>query len=593
MLSCVVMNHRSRPRPSAVLLILGVLVALGLLVRWLHTPPPLPVIPGYNVLYINADSFNRAHTPFHGYQRNTMPFTAELAKEGVVMDGMINPSGWTNENLASIFSGLSSPIHGVETRMRNVHARWFTPIEMLREHGYRAPRLQGWQMDQNHAELGFEGLEALHPAEWIERHGREGRFFLFHQFLGPHLPYNGDRRETEILATFFPSMGYRDAAQRRRMESTILKHTVIVNDGTITFRPEDTVPVHAFYDGELLLLDREIERAVRALERAGLRESTIIVVSADHGEELLEHGFVGHASTSRHAQLFDEIVRVPFLIVFPRALPAGRRVATQVRGIDIMPTVLELLGLETPDYLEGRSFLPVIEGRETADRPAFIQTSRAGYGEPDPDSVVDRIHAVRADGWKFLHYNYQEHRERYELYDLANDPGERENVLAAHPEIAARLQGMLEEWRERCATWPAPDPASLERRSPWQRLKAWLFGRPVRTDFTGVPSPPVIVTPRDSVVISVATDNGRAVIGWTGEPDVPYVIGYDAGLAEYHITGEIPVIGNEKIYGPFPAIYWNTYLTLFSPYKVRVSIDKQPREWSPWLHFEVKAADAP
>lgn len=238
---------------AAILLV--VLPAVLLLYRWLHEPPPLPRIPGYNVLYITADSFNRRHTPFHGYHRNTMPFTARLADEGAVFDAMINPSAWTNENLVSIFSGLSSPIHRVETRMRNIHAKWVTPIEILREHGYRAPRLQGWQMDQNHSELGFEGLEAVHPAEWIERHGREGRFFLFHQFLGPHLPYNGDRRETEIWSTFAREVVYRSAAQKRRMEETVLKHTVIVNDGKIRFEPSDSEPIHAYYDGELLLLD--------------------------------------------------------------------------------------------------------------------------------------------------------------------------------------------------------------------------------------------------------------------------------------------------------------------------------------------------
>lgn len=234
--------------------------------------------------------------------------------------------------------------------------------------------------------------------------------------------------------------------------------------------------------------------------------------------------------------------------------------------------------------------LPILAGREAEDRTAFVQTSRAGYGEPNPDSVTDRIHAVRTPGWKLIHTNYAAHRERYELYDLANDPGERVNVIDAYPERAADLKAQLEAWRARCADWRPPDPAAVERRTPWQRIRA-LFSRPVRTDFTGVPSPPSILTPRDSVVLTARTDGGRAVIRWTGEPDVPYVIGYDVGLAEYHMTGEIPVIGNEKVYGPFPSLYWNTYLVLFSPYKVRVSIDKEPREWSPWLTFEVKTTD--
>jgi len=71
---------------------------------------------------------------------------------------------------------------------------------------------------------------------------------------------------------------------------------------------------------------------------------------------------------------------------------------------------------------------------------------------------------------------------------------------------------------------------------------------------------------------------------------VPYVIGYECGVGDYHLSGEIPVEGPGKIFGPFPARYWNTYLTLYSPYRVRVAIDVEPREWSPWVRFEVHAA---
>ena len=87
----------------------------------------------------------------------------------------------------------------------------------------------------------------------------------------------------------------------------------------VRFEPEDVEAVHALYDGGLLLLDREIERTIKTLEQLDLLENTIVIIGADHGEELLEHGFVGHASTSREARLYDEITNIPFLIFFSGA----------------------------------------------------------------------------------------------------------------------------------------------------------------------------------------------------------------------------------------------------------------------------------
>lgn len=559
--------------------------------HWFFKVPSRPAVPMYNVLYIHADSFNRRHIQIYGYRRRTMPFLTELAESGVVFDKMINPSGWTNENLVSIFSSLSSPVHKVETRRHNIDPAWITPLEIIRSYGYRAPRLQGWQMDQNHNELGFEGLENVHPAEWLEQHGKEGPFFLFHQFLIPHLPYNGDHHDTDIQLQFLKPGMFKNAESESRVMNTVYKNTVIPKDGRIVFKPEDKEPIEALYDGELALLDSEIRRTVETLDRLGLRESTIIVVSADHGEEVMEHNFVGHASTNRNGHLFDEIVNVPYIIVFPKKLPQGKFITTQVRGIDAMPTILDLLGMPVPDFLEGRSLMPVIRGEETKDRTAFIQTSRAGYGEPDPMNVKDRIRAVRDGTWKLVHYFYQENPTRFELYHVAVDSYEQRNVIDSYPQVANELRRQLLDWITRESLMKPPPADYLSLKSPYQRLCDWLFRRHRRTDFSGVPSPPKILSPEDGKVYTGLSDSGMAVIRWTGEADVPYVIQYEVGTGDYHLTDEIAVDGPQKVFGPFALKYWNTYLTLYNPYKVRVAIDKEPRDWSPWVHFEVKSVE--
>ncbi|MEE8349344.1 MAG: sulfatase, partial [Acidobacteriota bacterium] len=417
-----------------------VFCTLGIYV--LTVTPALPEVPGYNVLFLTGDSFNKKHLSIYGYRRDTMPFLSQLAKESVVFDQMINPSGWTNENLISIFTSLSSPVHKVETRGRSIDPDWITPIEILKEYGYQAPR---WQGTDNHLNLGFDEVSTLHPSQWLEEHGKEGRFFLFYHFIQPHLPYNGNGDDDVFLSYFSPEMFPGDDS-RQRVMSTVHRNVIIENNGSVQFEPEDQEAVHALYDGELLLLDREIERTIKTLEKLDLLENTIVIIGADHGEELLEHGFVGHASTSREARLYDEIINIPFLILFPRKLPSGKRITTQVRGIDVMPTVLELLEIPPVAYLEGRSLVPVINGQETGHRTAFSQSSRAGYQEEDPENVTERIRAVRTGDWKLIHHHYLDNPTSFELYNLLEDPLERHNLIERNPDKANQLKTLLTDW---------------------------------------------------------------------------------------------------------------------------------------------------
>ena len=422
-----------------------------------------------------------------------MPFLSGLAREAVVFDQMVTPSGWTNESLISIFTSLSSPVHKVETRGRSLDPQWMTPIEILKEYGYQAPRAQG---TDNHLNLGFDEVSTLHPAQWLEEHGKEGRFFLFYHFIQPHLPYNGNGDSDLFLSYFNPEM-FPSEDSRQRVMSTVHKNVIIENNGMVRFEPEDVEAVHALYDGELLLLDREIERTIKTLEQLDLLENTIVIIGADHGEELLEHGFVGHASTSREARLYDEIINIPFLIFFPRRLPSGKRITTQVRGIDVMPTVLELLEIPPVDYLEGRSLIPVIDGQETGHRIAFIQSSRAGYQEEDPENVTDRIRAVRTGDWKLLHHHYLENPTSFELYNLIEDPLEQQNVTHRYPDKANELKNLLTDWMMSQAEVSPPPPELYIPEPRYQSILEYIQKRFKRRDLSGVPSPPVVLSPID------------------------------------------------------------------------------------------------
>src|SRR5262249_39392564 len=156
----------------------------------------------------------------------------------------------------------------------------------------------------------------------------------------------------------------------------------------------------------------------RELEAQRLLDDTIVVVTADHGEEFLEHGTLAHGD-----HLYEETVRVPLVIAGP-GVPAGRRTDT-AQGIDLMPTIATLLGIEAPAGLPGRDLLAT---RDAGDTVCEI-VSGFGDGGAGRGTV-----ALRAGQWKLIR---SAEGDSIELYDLVNDPGQRTNVAAAHPESAA------------------------------------------------------------------------------------------------------------------------------------------------------------
>ena len=211
----------------------------------------------------------------------------------------------------------------------------------------------------------------------------------------------------------------------------------------------------ARYDGEIRCTDEHVAAILRMLRELGLWQTAIVILTADHGESLGEHGYY----FQHGASAYDDTLRVPLIIRAP-GLPRGRRIAQTVSLIDVAPTVLDLLGLPVPGHMEGRSLRPMLGGA-TADRSAFAQTY---YGDglvalglgpakyvftPPPPAGVRTPPRTPA---------------REELYDLANDPGETHDLADTRPERVRELRRTVERWlatQRGGANEPAlsPDPA--------------------------------------------------------------------------------------------------------------------------------------
>ena len=186
------------------------------------------------------------------------------------------------------------------------------------------------------------------------------------------------------------------------------------------------------YSGEIAYTDEQVGRLLDFLEQAKIRGRTLIIVMGDHGEGLNDHGESTHGIF-----LYEETMRIPFILAGPR-VPSGQVIQTQVRSIDLLPTVAEFLDLSPNPAAQGVSLWPLIE----QGKPFTGKGSNYAYIEtlyPKTSMNWCELRGMRTDRWKFVL------APRPELYDLEHDPGERENVIRRYPAEADHLQQKIQE----------------------------------------------------------------------------------------------------------------------------------------------------
>jgi arylsulfatase A-like enzyme len=197
-------------------------------------------------------------------------------------------------------------------------------------------------------------------------------------------------------------------------------------------------------------VDENVGRVLDFLDKNGLTENTVIVYTSDNGFFLGEHGLFDKRL------MYEPSIRVPMMVRFPARVKAGRvDTAHMVLNIDVAPTLLELAGVPVPVWMHGRSWLPLLEGRETSWRDALLYE----YYEYPAVHCVRKNRGVRTNRWKLIHF--WEQPEEWELYDLHSDSDETNN-LAVRPEHAERiklLRSKLEELRREVGDVDPPGPA--------------------------------------------------------------------------------------------------------------------------------------
>jgi len=350
----------------------------------------------------------------YGYARNTSPNLDAFATESLVFDRAYSAAPVTPTSFAAAFTGLYP--YKVFIGWQLIPAPRLASV--MQEAGYNTfALLNNVQLvDERHFDQGFEKFET---GPWPEEELVEmttstigaavddGRpFFGWVHFISPHAPY--DFRE--MSAHLAPLQPEEPFAQ------TVPGDFEIKTDAELR-RARD------LYDGEIFYADHLFGELLAFLGKSGLLDSTIVIVTADHGEEFMDHGQV------QHNALYEELVRVPLIIRHPDH-PVGSRTDVPYINLDLMPTIASITGAEAPPDLDGVD----LRGRIDPDRHRIVaaMTNRKRY----------EIFSEQA-GKKLIVTCSPEYRE--ELYDLNIDPGEKRDILLDQPDLANHLAALLQE----------------------------------------------------------------------------------------------------------------------------------------------------
>lgn len=439
-------------------LIGGAVLSVALLVA-AAADGPKPRPP--DVVMIVVDTLRADRLGAYGNRRGLTPFLDKMVEHAHVVERAYSAASWTSPSVASIFTSRFPSQHGIIGFSAVLADHETTLAEVLHAAGYATAgfsanglisKKSGFDQgfDTYRAYLEMERFtrparradeitnEALHWLETMRQRDATKPVFLYLHYMEPHPPY---APPPELL-------------QRLRGPNPLDVNAL--NLALVTFGPPATElmnDIRDVYDAEVMAIDAALGRLVAALEHRGVDRHALLVMTADHGEELRDHGALGHGKT-----LYNEVTHVPLIVRTPGET-RGHVIDRVISSIDIAPTVLDEAGIEIPSTFEGVSFARDLEvqgmassirrfvGRWWDERPPPVAFSEH-YALPpvDPDKPLHQNAVVRDHG-KVIAWT----DGRRDFFSLADDPGEQEPDRTEGAQRQA-LVASLDEMRRRVSS---------------------------------------------------------------------------------------------------------------------------------------------
>ncbi len=393
-----------------------------------------------NLVLIVVDTLRADRLGCYGAERETSPAIDALARESVRFERAYATAPWTKPSVASILSGLLPARHGARGILTVLPDRVDTLAEILSRHGFATAGIvshsilaekmgfaQGYTSYDSHHARGHafastRGVTQRASAKLESLSARDRRFFLFVHYFDHHYDY-----------LRHPEIGFAQArAGRLDGTQSIQRLRAMRHD----LSPEELAHLRDRYDEEIRYTDAGVGELLERLRALGRDRDTLVVFTADHGEEFLEHGWIGHTRT-----LYEELIRVPLLIRGPDLEPG--RVSRPVSLASLTPTLLDLLGLDRDSFeFDAPSLAERVRGGRGGDEgSAYAEVAFWGI-HPEARERSAFKKALVGPRYKLIR---DEQRDAYELYDLSRDAGERRNLAPQRPALVAELSRRLDE----------------------------------------------------------------------------------------------------------------------------------------------------
>ena len=434
----------AQPRRLAILLWLLVTLCLGACSR-----PTAPTYESPPIIVVDIDTLRADHLGCYGYGRDTSPEIDRFAEQAARFEWVFSQGPNTPPSQASILTSLYPSTHGRVFDAEKISDQAETLAESAAAAGYRtAAFVDGGLMAKGFGlEQGFElyddragGVKRIGPKveRWLDGHlgdpqTAEQPFLLLVHTYDVHSPYEvtpqpyRNRYLTELIEPPTPLF-------RRRMSRRMARVRRAHDQRPYPQLPANDVEyAKAFYDGGIRHVDAWFGRFRRFLEGRNLFDQAIVVIISDHGDSFQEHGDLFHG------QIYSPVTRIPMIIRLPGGKSAGVY-SPVVESIDLMPTLLEAVGIEVPAAAQGQSLLPLMLGRAGAEALDQIAVSESPF--------YGRRIAVASDSHRLF---VTEQGRLEELYAYRADPLEQRDLIADRPEPLGPLRRRLQQWRRQVA----------------------------------------------------------------------------------------------------------------------------------------------
>ena len=404
-----------------------------------------------NILLIAVDSLRRDHMSCYGYHRLTTPHIDRFSEEATLFEETISAHIPTTSAYASMLTGRDCfGTEVVALRHRGgLTEKVITLPEILQEEGYDTtcvgftgnPSSRGFSKYLDYTAWGDWNERPLRKAELLNEvalpelerlNSATKPWFMMLRHMDPHAPY---LPPAPFDGIFYGS----DPCQPGETSMEPIRDFKPFRDFHLSWMPPGITDRHyvdAQYDGAVAYMDTCIGAIFEKLETLGIADDTIVALNGDHGETLYEHD-----CNYDHHGLYEPTLVVPLIIRYPQNLPMGLRVFGYNQHKDLVPTLLELAGLQTGLEFDGSSLTQLVEGETVSFEPEFYIT----------ECTWMRKHGWRTPQWKLILALEPDFHSKppVELYDLVIDPRELQNVAEENPDIVAALRSRMDAFIER------------------------------------------------------------------------------------------------------------------------------------------------